>query len=292
MIVVLCQHEDIPYWPLIRKSVGKFLVLYAEGTVAHLVNNFIDRKLFNFVLLKNLILQDESMTFLESFLSMCSNPAFDITIAHPAIFRIVEDISEYERYCSFDRFRNFVDISFMVMLRVCHSQNKRLDSQFLILTHVASAYINITKFHQENRRVITATEVFTLPYFLGSNLYGKFVATFFKPSNQQFLLDLTLRSLEKLKMLPPALCTILIPHAIKVLTPIPPETGHHLWELLVLNLAERSIVVLRCSRYLFRLAEPSRAQVEALVRALEVPRVARLSALKLKNHPCEVRLPP
>jgi hypothetical protein len=78
-----------------RKSIGECIILYVQEIVGDRINNLADRKLFNVVILADVILWNDSMTFLQSFLSTCENSA-SISRSASGDLRMGEEISESE----------------------------------------------------------------------------------------------------------------------------------------------------------------------------------------------------
>ena len=271
-ILTLMKHPTIPFRALLKKSIMKFLSMFPQQTVHYLVNSNNDNANQSFILLEDLIMEDQSqeLLFFTNFLSIFE-PQHNITIFSPALYSIFEKVSLDRRYAK--------DQLLMVLRNLLSSFEKILtdpakinENALQILTIVASSMIQIFKVQQNLKFVINLTfKIFQTPIFFNSSIYKKYQITIFNKLSKNHISEILLFTFKHLEKFKPLSLDILIMQCLKTVSTFSDNISSILIEnlLKLLYQPQNFVTFLKSIRVALSKVNPTKEQLIVILDCLK-----------------------
>lgn len=260
----LYEHNEIPFSTLIRKYVIRFLIFFPDQTVNFLINS--ERSSFFFVLLNDIIINDETMTFYKSFVNHFECIS-DYANIHPVIFKITQCLSEEEKYCVNPIFLQALKTNFDNLYLIISDATTHNENDYTLISYCAMSMINVFKYQISVRDVISFIRIFRFSFFSRSHISKAFLNTIFKNTSQEFLNELLDYIVSNATTLESIYIQKLLPHLIRN---IANKDLSFLWDLLpkwAMNQTDSQYAFLHS---ILRLLEKNKPTKEALKIILEV----------------------
>ncbi|OHT17585.1 hypothetical protein TRFO_00836 [Tritrichomonas foetus] len=270
-ILTLYRSTTIPFKSVIKKQVLKFLVMFPQQTVNYLINVCNDSTLFNYILLEELIIEDQTNTFFQNFL-MLFKATHNFAMLSPALYAVFEKITLIEKFAREQELLNVLQREFTQVIHSCTDPSKKDENGLAILASLAISFMNTMKYHIELKQAINVAAIFRLSFFNNSDVYQKYIRTVFQNKSQmQVLIDILKGSVKSLKKLPPNMALILVPHSIKSIDNIPQPTAITIWNQLIdsLQYIEQNATVIKSMVYMLDKAEPKREQLALILNGMK-----------------------
>lgn len=265
-IAHLYEHTEIPFITLTRKYIIRFLVMFPDETIDFLMNK--ERSLFSFIFIEDLIIHDESKTFLMTFLNIFQQIC-DYSICQPELFKLVENLSHYERFASESSFLNALQKNFEKLFPIVSDQSFHHENDFTLITYTAKAIINCFQYQFNAQKVFGFCKIFSIGYFAYSDVYRKYVNIIFKNSPENRLKQLLDLLVENIHIVSPLFLDFLGPHIIRNYKG---ELPASLWDCLtewLVKKEELQYAILHSFVYLLDKLDPPNESVKTLLNVMK-----------------------
>lgn len=228
VIIELFEHSEIPYITLTRKYIIQFLCNFPKETIDYITHP--SQSSFAFFYLGNIIRHDDSNVFLQAFIDYCGE-INDYSSVHPSVFKILEVLSQRDRFIKQPRFVRVIEFHFTSLYKLWVS-GYECDLFYTFMTYLVSSLCNLFKVLPDVNKYISTARIFSIQYFLFSDVYSQYVSIISSPNaNQSFLTTLLNIILEKFRAISPKTKVLeyVLPHLIKYTK----EADYqHIWDVI------------------------------------------------------------
>ena len=281
-ILLLYQHQEIPYRSILQKYVCLFLKMFPQQTLEYIIQNRHSQsnsegianvcKCTSFTFLYDLIETDETLVFFNTFIQYLESNT-DYVLYHPSAFNILSKLSNNSKFAQMSSFQTILDTineHLLKSINECVSRGTRI---FTMMMEIGNAEINTFKYKPNVNRILKFTNIFNYTMFSNTCIYRKFVNIVFKRSSNEFITSIINYLMTTKPSITPKAFEILLGHSLKYVQKIDEKILQMIWAFLISKVTQHSnkfiSPVLVCIINLLSKSKPPIENIKTLLVALQ-----------------------